>query len=359
MSIFQNRSSFGHTSGRRLATLFLAVICGLFASQSAFASNVTVSSPLNGSNLSSTAVWVRAHNVGCNGLAPTSFGFSLDGSSTITWGSTVYDVDVSNYYVPTGTHTIHFKSWVSGAACPTVDTTFSVGGSSSSSSSSSGIPSYAVASADLSTSGNWYLEHDGGTPGSSWGSTKYPATTPSWDTARQMYMTYSYYGGERWHISWGSDGNAHNFVFDTYVYFTNPGQVQNLELDMNQVTWNGETYLYGTQCSSITNTWEYSYVSGNAPHWRASNVYCNPKSWGANTWHHVQIGYHRDNYGNVTHDYVVLDGNRSNFYNTTSPGGMWLGWAGGSLLANYQIDGAYSGSGSVNSYIHKTTIYRW
>jgi hypothetical protein len=82
-------------------------------------------------------------------------------------------------------------------------------------------------------------------------------------------------------------------------------------------------------------------------------------SWGANTWHHIQIGYHRDDAGTVTHDWVNLDGNHSTFSNATAPGGMWLGWAPGALLVNYQLDGAYSGSGSVTSYMHKTTIYRW
>jgi hypothetical protein len=172
-------------------------------------------------------------------------------------------------------------------------------------------------------------------------------------------MTYSNHGGERWHLSFGNDGSSANFVLDTYVYLANPDQVQNLELDLNQVMSNGETVIFGTQCSSVSNTWEYSYISSNAPHWKPSNIACNPRSWAANTWHHVQIGYHRDGNGYVTHDWVNLDGKQSWFSNANGWGGLWLGWAKGALLTNVQIDGNNSGSGSVTAYFHKMTIYRW
>ena len=68
-------------------------------------------------------------------------------------------------------------------------------------------------------------------------------------------MTYSNHGGERWHLSFGNNGTSMNFVLDTYVYMVNPSQVQNLEIDLNQVMSNGETVIYGTQCSSISKTW--------------------------------------------------------------------------------------------------------
>ena len=172
-------------------------------------------------------------------------------------------------------------------------------------------------------------------------------------------MTYSSHGGERWDVSFDNNPTAMNFALDTYVYIADPAQVQNLELDLNQVMSNGQTVLYGTQCSSISKTWEYSYVSGGAPHWKSSNVACNPLTWAANTWHHIQIGYHRDSSGNVTHDWVNLDSTHSVFSNATGAGAQSLGWAKGDLLTNFQIDGEYSTSGSVTAYIHKMTFYHW
>jgi hypothetical protein len=38
---------------------------------------------------------------------------------------------------------------------------------------------------------------------------------------------------------------------------------------------------------------------------------------------------------------------------------QFLGWGAADLNVQYQIEGSSSGSGSVTSYIHKLTIYRW
>ena len=56
----------------------------------------------------------------------------------------------------------------------------------------------------------------------------YPATTSLYDNARKFYMTYTNRGGVRWSVSFGKSTSATHFVLDTYVYFTNPSQVQNL-----------------------------------------------------------------------------------------------------------------------------------
>jgi hypothetical protein len=354
---------------RRVILSALTALSGVVAlSQPASASDITVAAPVNGTSVSSP-VWMRAHNVGCNGLTPTSFGYSIDNSSTLTRGITIYDID-TRVGISAGAHTIHYKSWVNGAACPVVSTTFTVaGGSSSSSGSTSGsstgsnavtsLPSTAVASALLDGMSAWTSEHDAGTPGSSKGSMVYPATTPSYDKAREFYMTYSSGAGERWHVSFGNNPTAMNFVLDTYVYLVNPSQVANLELDLNQVTSSGKTMMFDTQCSSYSKTWEYTVVSGSTNHWTRSNIYCNPLTWKAKTWHHIQIGMHRDTSGNITHDWVNLDGTHSVFKNAKGYGTRSLGWAKGTLLTNFQIDGLSKGSGSITAYIHNMVFYHW
>ncbi len=334
---------------------FLTAGFGLLLSHSAFAGDITVASPVNGTN-NSSSVWVRAHNIGCNGVPPSAFGYSIDNSGTVTWGVTAYDIDVTNQAIGAGTHTIHFKSWTSNGICPVVDTTVNAGGSGG---PVSAPPPAASPSSNIDSSAAWQYEHDYGTSGSSRGSTVYPATTPLFDNAREFYMTYNSHGGERWHLAFGNNPDATHFTLDTYVYLANPDQVQNLELDLNQVMSNGQTILYGTQCSSVSHTWEFSTVSGNAPHWHASNVGCDPRSWSANTWHHVQIGFHRDSSGVVTHDWVNLDGAQHTFQNTASWGGLSLGWAHGVLLLNVQLDGYNAGSGSITAFMHKMTISSW
>jgi hypothetical protein len=346
-----------------------AVLSGMVSVPAAFAANITVASPVNGTS-DSSPVWVRAHNVGCNGLAPTAFGFSVDNSSATTMGVTPYDIDVTHYSIGGGTHTIHFKAWTSAGICPVVNTTFNVGGSSSGSSSggsgtpapntpSPSVPSYARASADLDTSNNWAFEHDAGTPGSSRGSTAFPVSVSVYDNAREFYMTYSNRGGERWHNSFANDSAATHFIMDTYVFIKNPNQMANLELDLNQVMSDGRTVIYGTQCSVYSHSWEWSSYSSGSAHWHSSNVGCNPTTWSANTWHHIRVGFHRDSNGNVTHEYVEFDNNHSNFSGATSYSAKALGWARGSLLMNIQMDGYYTGGGSITAYFHKTMFYRW
>jgi hypothetical protein len=215
-----------------------------------------------------------------------------------------------------------------------------------------------TSSGDLDGSTDWEWNHDPGTPGSSTGSTAYPISSPAMDgAARKFYFTYSSSGGEIYHLSFAKDTTATHFVYDTYIYLTDPSQVQNIELDMNQVTSDGKTVILATQCASGSGTWEWTAVSNGGTHWHPSNIPCSPKTWTANTWHHVQIATHRDDAGNVTHDWVSLDGTTSNFQNAVGPSAESLGWAMGDLLLNFQLDGA--GSGAITAYIDEMTIYRW
>jgi hypothetical protein len=69
----------------RLALLFLATLSGLVFSQPALASNIAVASPINGT-LVPSSIWVRAHNVGCDGLRPHAFACFIDTSRTTSWG---------------------------------------------------------------------------------------------------------------------------------------------------------------------------------------------------------------------------------------------------------------------------------
>jgi hypothetical protein len=222
------------------------------------------------------------------------------------------------------------------------------------------IPANAIVSGDLDAATNWEWNHDPGTPGSSQGSTVYPVTGVSSDNvAREFYMTYSAGGGEIYHVSFAKDLNATHFVYDAYVYVTNPSQLANLEMDMNDVTSDGLTIILGTQCSSYSNSWEYTLISGGGPHWHPSNIPCNPMKWSANAWHHIQIASHRDNSGIATYDWVNVDGQYSDFQNASGADTLSLGWAVGDLLINFQIDGLSKGSGSNTIYTDQLKVYRW
>ena len=354
-----HRPRFVSSRGQALsisAALF-ALLCA-----PALASDITIASPINGTHVSST-VWVRAHNIGCEGVPPTAFGYSIDNSRNIIPGETAYDIDVPHQAVAAGTHTLYFKSWTARGACPVISTQFTAGTAATSTSSPSssgtyGIAANAVSSGDLDGKGPWGQVHDGGTPGTSRGSSVYPASTPLYDDARKFYMTYTDRAGERWSLDSNKDANATHFVLDTYVFLPNPSEVLNLEMDINQVTANGQTVILSTQCAGITGTWEAGYTEGTLDHWWASGIKCDPRAWAPNVWHHVQIGMHRGANGVVTHDWVNVDGTHHPWgYSRESA--HYLGWEPAVVNVQYQIEGSNKTSGSVTSYIHKMTVYRW
>jgi Bacterial Ig-like domain (group 2) len=221
----------------------------------------------------------------------------------------------------------------------------------------------ATSSGNLDDAANWESVHDSGTPGESRGSSAYPATVPPYDDARKFYMTYSGHGGERFSLSFGTSTVATHFVYDTYVYLVDPSEVHNVEMDINQVMSNGQTVIFGAQCSASSGRWEYTtdiVVDGKRkPHWSVSNILCNPTTWTANSWHHVQIASYRDASGNVTYSWLNLDGTTTNFVNASGLSALNLGWEQGDLSLNLQLDGASEGSGSITAYIDDLTIYRW
>jgi hypothetical protein len=220
------------------------------------------------------------------------------------------------------------------------------------------IPSDAKSSGDLVGSSHWTWTHDAKTPGDSVASSHYPEGSPSLDgKAREFYFSYSNKGGERFSLTFEHNAEVTHFVYDTYVYIDDPAQLANLELDMNQVMSDGKTVIYAFQCSGNSGQWEYSTIEDNSPHWHTSGLPCSPRKWAANKWHHIQIASHRNSSGDVTYDWVNLDGD----YKTVNKGGngaIELHWSPGDLNLNFQMDGDQS-RGSVKMYADKLIIYFW
>ena len=170
----------------------------------------------------------------------------------------------------------------------------------------------AAESADLNASRSWTAVHDSGTPGESRGSTVYPKNVAPYDHARLFYMTYEGQAGERFSLSFGQSAPATHFVYAASVYLVDPPQVANIEMDINQVMANGETVIFGTQCSSYSGRWEYTInktTKGRThPGWTASNIPCNPTQWKARSWHAIEICSSRNAAGRVTYEWVSFDG---------------------------------------------------
>jgi len=223
------------------------------------------------------------------------------------------------------------------------------------------IPSNATSQKQVQLLPNWRIKHDPGTPGSSTGSMAVVSDPSLSGEAQQFYTTFTGAGGELYSLSYGNDSGAKNFVYDAEVWIDAGSQIANLEMDNNQVIPNGDTVIYAFQCSGYANVWEYSSNAGTRTtpivKWLRSSAPCNPANWTTNMWHHVQISYSRDEAGNVTYHSAWLDGVESPI-NQTVNSDFALGWAGGTLVTNFQVDGA-GASGSATLYLDNLTIYRW
>ena len=293
----------------------------------------------------------------CNSQAIGAFGFSIDNSSdtTIVSGASVN----ASVTAPPGAHTLHVKSWGNkGASCVT-NIAINVATSPSLT-----VPSSAIAVRHIEQLTNWVAELDTatGAHASAWGNMGLINAPTLTGMSRQFATTTSGYGGERYHISFGADTYASNFLYDGWVYLgAGRGNIANLEFDLNQVTANGETVIYGFQCDSWTKTWDYTANTGTAknPHdtWIHSTQACSVADWTTNAWHHVQISYSRDNSGYVTYKAVWLDGVEQDI-NATVYSSFALEW-GCTLLSNFQVDGNTSSSSDSVIYLHDLTIYRW
>ena len=314
--------------------------------------SVVINAPANGSTVQSPFS-LSAYTSLCSGQQVATTGYSLDNSTD----DTVFRAPAitTSVWAPAGGHTLHVKAWgVDGATCVT-DVAIIVGSSSSVSPTSASVSS-------LQTSGGWFSVHDGGTPGSSSGWSQVVSSPSRTGAARKFAMNYTYFGGQRYSVSFGDDTSASNFVFDTWVYIpAGDTGLKNLELDMNQVLSGGQTVVYGMQCDGWTGTWDVAVNKGTATSprntWAHTSAPCNLQSWGKNEWHHIQLSYSRNDTGWITYKSATVDG-VSHPINMTALGAYMLGW-GPTLLVNVQLDGATSGSGSASILVDDLTIHRW
>jgi hypothetical protein len=317
---------------------------------------ITVSSPENGSSVSSPFSLV-AKAATCSGQAVSSLGYSLDGSSSTTiLNGTSIDTPVT---ASSGAHTLHVKSWgKSGASCSdSVSVTVS---GATAATSALVAPASAKNVSSVQTLSGWSATHDTGMGGSASGSTAVVTSPTLSGHARKFSAKWSSSGGERFSKSFGDDRTSTSFLYDTWVYISSSsGSIANIEMDLNQTMSNGNTVIFGFQCDGYRGKWDYSKNKGTAAkpsgEWVSTSVACNPKSWTRNKWHHVQISYSRTSGGNITYKSVALDGTTHTF-NITAFNARSLHW-GSSIVTNFQIDGRASGSATV--YMDKLVVSRW
>jgi len=316
---------------------------------------VSISSPGNGADVSSPFT-LSADSATCSGQPVSAMGYSFDSSSdTTTVNGTSIETSVST---GDGSHTVHVKSWGDKGASCVSDVTVHVSGGVS----DAAVPSGAEHVSSIQTFGDWKAQYDTGVGhGSSNGHMSMAGSPSRSGNARRFVTNYSNSGGERYNVSFGDDTQSTNFFYDAWVYLDgSAAHIGNLEMDMNQTMPNGHTVIFGFQCDGYTGTWDFTKNAGSATHpndtWVHSGQGCNPRSWGRNAWHHVQVSYSRNDSGDVTYHSVWLDGKEQPI-NATVYSAFALGW-GPTLLTNLQVDGL-GGGGQVTVYLDDVTVSRW
>ncbi|MGC1460630.1 MAG: chitobiase/beta-hexosaminidase C-terminal domain-containing protein [Terracidiphilus sp.] len=291
------------------------------------AQTVTLSAATAGSTIYYTA----------DGSVPTTASTRYTGAIPVKGSEVIAAVAVASGYADSGTAKAGYviaPTAASGASGPA-------------------IPANAVAASGLQARDPWIFSHDLGTPGTSVGATSLLSTPSLSGNARQFVTSFTDAGGERYSLTYANDANAMNFVYDGWVWIAAGSTVANLELDSNQVAADGQTVIYGFQCSDYSKRWEYSAGA----HWISSSRPCDLSNWKTNAWHHVQISYSRDGSGNVTYHSVWLDGNEQAIDATVASSAA-LGWQVGALQTQFQLDGLGASGGST-VYLDNLTIYRW
>ena len=339
----------------RILTLSSSAIFAL--SLPAFA-GVTVNSPANDSDVSSTFT-LSAYAITCSSKSVDAMGYSFDHSSdtTIIDGQSI-DKTISS---STGTHTLHVKAWGPGGAACVKDVTINVKASTISTSSMVSIPSDADIVSSIEALSGWQAHHDSGGPGSSSGYMQMVTSPSKYGSSRQFVTTFSNNGDERYSVSFNDNTDAENFFYDAWVYLTSSSSMlANLEFDVNQTMPNGKTALMGVQCDGWTGHWAYTVNTGSAsnpkPKWVSkSGSSCNPQKWSTYSWHHVQASISRDNSGYITYHSVWLDGKETSLDEKVF-GAADLGW-GDVLQTQFQVDGV--GNGHVTAYLDGLKVSAW
>jgi hypothetical protein len=194
------------------------------------------------------------------------------------------------------------------------------------------IPANAVV-VDLLPSVKWAMNHDAGTPGSSTGTSTYPATAPDGSQCRVFNVTASGKGGEIFHVNVLADSSMYNiFCLETVESSGDWPKIACAEKDMEHVNPLGQYVDMATQLS----TYDGDVDITQNQKWISSNVKADPTQLALNVLH-TQRRYMRDNGdGTVNYMGIYLDSVYNPFLNASAiksqPSALW-----GKNILNLQI----------------------
>jgi hypothetical protein len=145
--------------------------------------------------------------------------------------------------------------------------------------------------------------------------------------------------------------NLHNFVYDAEVYVTNYSVTQDLEFDINMYL-NGVGMEWGTQCNHLADgDWDI-WNNVNAQ-WISSGVPCNLNN---NAWNHIVLQVQRESNNDLLYQTISVNGVTYNINRTVAPFQVPAGWYG--MTVNYQMDGNFKQAANT-TYLDNFNFTYW
>ncbi len=123
----------------------------------------------------------------------------------------------------------------------------------------------------------------------------------------------------------------HNFTYDVYFWGSNLGVAQALEFDLNQF-FDNMGFIWGHECR-VAGGNEWDIWDNVSQHWVPTGVSCYPVN---NAWNHLTLEVERTSNNELLYKSITLNGKTANL-NQYYKAGSAPGWYG--VTVNYQQDG--------------------
>ena len=145
--------------------------------------------------------------------------------------------------------------------------------------------------------------------------------------------------------------NLHNFVYDAEVYITNYPVTQDLEFDINMYL-NGVGMEWGTECNHLADgVWDiWNNVEAK---WIPTSAPCLLNN---NAWNHVVVQVQRESNNDLLYQTITVNGTTYTINQTVAPFSVPGGWYG--MTVNYQMDGNFRQSANT-TYLDNFKFTYW
>jgi hypothetical protein len=144
---------------------------------------------------------------------------------------------------------------------------------------------------------------------------------------------------------------VHNFIYDAYFYSSNLNVAEVLEFDVSMY-FNGLSLVWGQQCR-VAGGHEWDIWDNINAKWVPTGIGCNPVN---NGWNHVTIQMQRESDNWLLFKSITLNGKTTavnRYYQASSAPWSWWG-----ITVNYQMDGNYNQS-AYTTFLDNFSLTYW